>query len=139
MVIMIEESKIRHLEMIQRIIDRMANCSFMLKGWSITLVLGVFTLLGVENFKTCFYIVYVPVLAFWYLDAYFLRQERLYRKLYEKIRLEDSPVSDFSLEISQEEESDERCKFIRCFFSETLFFYYGPLLLICISIIKFVI
>jgi hypothetical protein len=30
--------KIKHLEMIQAVISRLANNSFLLKGWSITLV-----------------------------------------------------------------------------------------------------
>ncbi len=32
------ENKIKHLEMIEAIIERMARNSFQLKGWSITLI-----------------------------------------------------------------------------------------------------
>ena len=32
------EIKIRHLEMIQAVITRMASNSFMLKGWAVTLI-----------------------------------------------------------------------------------------------------
>ena len=34
---------------------------------------------------------------FWALDAYFLRQERLFRKLYDRIRTLDSSKVDFSM------------------------------------------
>ena len=36
--------KLKHLEFIQGIITRMANNSFMLKGWAVTLVAGIFAL-----------------------------------------------------------------------------------------------
>ena len=32
------EKKIKHLEMIQAVIVRMGNNSFLLKGWSVTLI-----------------------------------------------------------------------------------------------------
>ena len=38
------ENKLKHLEMIQGIINRMASNSFALKGWSVTLVAGIFAL-----------------------------------------------------------------------------------------------
>ena len=34
------ENKIKYLEMIQSVINRMANNSFCLKGWTVTLVSG---------------------------------------------------------------------------------------------------
>ena len=36
------DRKMKHLEMIQGVISRMANNSFMLKGWAVTLVAGIF-------------------------------------------------------------------------------------------------
>jgi hypothetical protein len=35
-----EESELKHLEFIQGVIARLANNSFLLKGWSVTLVAG---------------------------------------------------------------------------------------------------
>ena len=37
------DNKIKHLELIQGIINRMAGNSFMLKGWAVTLVAGIFS------------------------------------------------------------------------------------------------
>ena len=45
------ENKLRHLEMIQNIISRMANNSFLLKGWTVTLVAGIFTISSKEADK----------------------------------------------------------------------------------------
>ena len=36
------ENKIKHLEIIQGVINRMAGNSFALKGWAVTLVAGTF-------------------------------------------------------------------------------------------------
>ena len=35
------ESKIRHLEMIQGVINRLSTNSFLLKGWSLSLITGL--------------------------------------------------------------------------------------------------
>ena len=64
------EQKIRHLEMIQAVITRMATNSFMLKGWAVTLVAGIFILSARESDAVYFLIAYVPVILFWFLDSY---------------------------------------------------------------------
>lgn len=59
------EKKLKHLEMIQNIINRMANNSFLLKGWAVTLVAGIFALSNKEADKIYFLVAYIPVLVFW--------------------------------------------------------------------------
>lgn len=78
--------KLKHLETIQSTIDRLAQNSFTIKGWSITLVSVVFALLATQNAaEQLILIALIPALIFWGLDAFYLRQERLYRKLYEAV------------------------------------------------------
>lgn len=78
--------QVKHLELIQSVVSRMAGNSFLLKGWSVTL--GV-ALLGLgakdENPKFALLAVFPPMI-FWAADAYYVRQERLFRKLYDRIR-----------------------------------------------------
>jgi len=91
------DAKIQHLQMIQGVINRLANSSFLLKGWSVILVSALFAL-AAKDVKIYFiYLAYFPAIAFWGLDGYFLRQERLFRKLYDKIRDTDSSNIDFSM------------------------------------------
>ena len=71
------DKKLKHLELVQGVINRMANNSFMLKGWAVTLVAGIFALAGKDTDKLYFLVAYIPVLVFWGLDAYYLLQERL--------------------------------------------------------------
>lgn len=53
------EKKLKHLEMIQAVINRMANNSFMLKGWTVTLVAGIFALASKDADKMYFLIAIV--------------------------------------------------------------------------------
>ncbi len=77
---------VRHLDMILSVIDRMANNSFLLKGWSVTLAAGLFALAANDTKPLFAAIAILPGIAFWGLDAYYLRQERLFRNLYDAVR-----------------------------------------------------
>lgn len=57
-------NKITHLEMVQGIINRMASNSFMLKGWAVTLVAGIFALASKDTDKLYFLIAYIPIVVF---------------------------------------------------------------------------
>ena len=35
------ENKLKHLELVQGVVNRMSNNSFLLKGWAVTLVAGI--------------------------------------------------------------------------------------------------
>ena len=91
------ENKVAHLEMIQRVITRMAGNSFLIKGWSVTLVVALFALAAANMNESFVYLAYFPAFMFWALDAYFLRQERLFRKLYDHVRGAENERVDFSM------------------------------------------
>lgn len=65
--------------MIQAVVNRMSVNSFLLKGWSVVLISALFALAAGDSQALFVYIAYFPAIAFWMLDAYFLRQERLLR------------------------------------------------------------
>ena len=75
----LKEFMFKEIDIIQNIIRRMAFNSFMINGWMVTLVAVVLLLKGSQY---QIFIAYIPLLVFWFLDAYFLWQERLYRRLY---------------------------------------------------------
>ena len=91
------ENKVAHLEMIQVIITRMASNSFLINGWSVTLVAALFALAAANTNERFVYLAYFPAFMFWALDAYFLRQERLFRKLYDHVRGTENERVDFTL------------------------------------------
>jgi len=71
---------LKEIEIIENIISRMANNSFIIKGWTITLV--VISMLLSQDPKLRLFSI-VPCIFFWGLDAYFLWLEKLYRALYD--------------------------------------------------------
>lgn len=117
------EQKIAHLTFIQGVINRMGQNSFLLKGWSVTIVAALFALAAKDSNKMFALIAYFPAFMFWFLDAFFLHQEKLYRKLYEKVA-EDIIKSDkYTLNTQPVElEVDSYTKVI---FSKTLLPFYG--------------
>jgi hypothetical protein len=93
-------NKQAHLEMIQAVVNRLAHSSFLLKGWSVILASALFALGARGPIPVFAALAWFPALAFWGLDGYFLRQERLFRKLYDHVRILDEAKIDFSMDVS---------------------------------------
>lgn len=129
------DGKIKHLELVQGVINRMANNSFMLKGWAVTLVAGVFAVAAKDTNKLYFLVAYIPIVIFWGLDSYYLLQERLYRLLYEKVRKTENNDVDFSLSATKEEFGSYKNCFSNCLFSTTEKWFYLPLALVCTVVV----
>lgn len=70
------------IKIIHEVIKRMASNSFQLKGWTVTLVTVTLIFKAVESTRFALLLAYIPLFVFWYLDGYYLRQERLFRELY---------------------------------------------------------
>lgn len=93
-----------HLQMIQDVISRMARCSFQLKQWSIVVFAAVLTFSismpegGIDDpYSGCLLGVLIasPFIGFGLLDAFYLNQERAYRKLFDKVRMQET--TDFNM------------------------------------------
>lgn len=104
------EAKIKHLEFIQGVINRLAANSFLLKGWTITLTAALFAFAAQDADLAFAFIAPFSAFAFWGLDAYYLRQERLYRLLYHDVAIapEDgsSTIPPYSLNVSPYEKRE---------------------------------
>lgn len=68
--------------MIQGVINRMAQNSFVIKGWSITLTAALLSLSTAGNDRSFAWIAVGAVAVFGLLDARYLAHERQYRSLY---------------------------------------------------------
>jgi len=123
----LKEYMLKEIDLIQNIIKRMASNSFMIKGWTITLVVATL-LLKDDNKKIL--IAYIPLIAFWYLDSYFLRQERLYRKLYNWVIENRLKTKEYLFDMNAYRFSSEVNSEFRIMFSKTLFCFYGSIFLI---------
>ena len=121
------ESKLKHLEFIQGVVNRLASDSFRIKGWSVVLVAALFILLAREGRVDFLAIGLVPVFFFWGLDGYFLWQERLFRALYDHVRTRDESAVDFSMDTSAFRTGWSRT-WVGATLSITLVLFYGALI-----------
>lgn len=129
------ENKLKHLELIQGVITRMAGNLFYLRGWVITLVAGVLALLSQINGDVVPFLLLILVMVIsWIYDGYFLALERMYRDLYNKVRKLKEEEVDFSMDVSEFKKYKKNSIFF-CMFSSTLFFFYAPLIISAVYLI----
>jgi hypothetical protein len=90
-----EPERIKHMEMIQAVVARLAGNSFLIKGWALTLT-GAFLGFGVnKNSSGLAGAAFLPIVVFWLLDTYYLRTERLFRELFTCVRSLDEDIEPF--------------------------------------------
>ena len=130
------EEKMKHLELIQGVINRMAHCSFLLKGWSVILVSGLFALAVKEANPLFVYLAYLPVIAFWILDGYYLYQERLYRKLYGEVRSKQPEDIDFGMDASRFK-GEDKATWLDSILSIAMLLFHG-ILIVTVIVVMFV-
>jgi len=116
-----------HLEMIQGVVNRLSHNSFLLKGWSVILISAMFALAAKDVQLLFVFLAYFPAIAFWCLDGYFLRQERLFRALYDHVRLLPEESIDFSMNTSEVAANAE--PWVCVTFSKTLRAFHGVVLI----------
>ena len=119
-------NKQAHLEMIQGVVNRLSHNSFLLKGWSVILVSALFALAAKDSQLLFVYLAYFPAISFWCLDGYFLRQERLFRKLYDHVRGTEENQIDFSMNTSVVD--DQVASWLEVTFSKILVAFHGVII-----------
>jgi hypothetical protein len=120
-----EDAWLKHLEFIQAVISRLANNSFLIKGWALTISGALFGFAASHLSWSIATVGLLPIIVFWCLDAYFLTQERLFRSLYNAVAKQDEGIPPFSLSpVAYREEHSWQ----KVFRSHTLALFYGALL-----------
>jgi hypothetical protein len=82
------DGRVKHLEMLQSIISRMAGQGAGLKNYCITLVTAICGVAISLKLPLSAFLALFPILVFWSLDAQYLRLERRFRALFDQVRLE---------------------------------------------------
>lgn len=117
------EAKIKHLEFIQNVITRMNSNSFLIKGWTITLVSALFALAAKDANVNYVLVSYIAIPVFWVLDGFYISQERQYRDLYKEVAAKSESDIDFSMDASGYCKGDRI--WLAGIFSKTLIPFYG--------------
>lgn len=118
---------------IQEIIKRMASNSLEIKKWAVTLVVGTMILKSEQNQV---FVALIPLFSFWFLDSYYLRQERLFRDKYNeliKIRM-FSDQDFFNVKPNAKSFGIELLSILKICFSISTLPFYGCILVVLMSI-----
>lgn len=132
------EEKIKHLEFIQNVITRMNTNSFQIKGWNITIVSAILAIFASTQ-NICFLLSAIfPSIIFWFLDTYYLLQERKFRGLYNDVAgISDNPKSIKSFAMRPDlysKDTDEKYSYWNVFWSTTIWKLYLLIIILLIAI-----
>ena len=128
------DAKLKHLELIQGIVNRLATNSFRLKGWIVVLQSAFLVLLAREGRIDMTPVAPGAVLVFWGLDGYLLWQERLFRALYDHVRQVEEGEIDFSMEVDPFKTGRART-WLGATCSRTLIAFYGGLAAFTVGVV----
>ncbi|MBQ2815888.1 hypothetical protein IJD15_02400 [bacterium] len=129
----------KEIDLIQSCITRMANNSFLIKGWLVSLIAVGFALLPETfNMRALCIISLLVCLCFWYLDGFFLKMEKLYRWKYEWVISNRLTTEDYSYNLNPYEsnmwlpnknnQSRKVPSILRVMFTKTLLPLYLPII-----------
>ena len=145
-----ETTEILHkeIDLIQACITRMADCSFKLKGWYISLVTVALTLLIGQGCKLSLIGLFLLAVTtvFWGLDGFFLKTETLYRWKNEWIieaRLRGNlenlyDLNPYNKKMWKDADKKNPCM-MKYVISKTLLPLYGPVWIIAAAIILYIV
>jgi len=125
----LKEYLMKEIETIQSTIKRMSSNSFLIKGWTITLVVVTLLLKGTEEQAL---IAFIPLLVFWFLDSYYLWQERMYRELYDWVITNRMKTDENLFNMNAYRFKDEVDSKYRIMFSKTLVWFYGSIVILLV-------
>ena len=130
----LKDFMIEELKIVQDIIKRLALNSFLIKGSTITLVVATLLLKG-NKFQSL--LAFIPIIVFWYLDAYFLWLERLYRRLYDWIRTNRLTSEEYLFDMNYRRFIKDEQSRLRVMFSLTLGCFYGSIFVLTLLYVIF--
>lgn len=131
------EEKIKHLEFIQNVITRMNTNSFQIKGWNVTIVSAILAIFA--STKNIYFLLSAifPSVIFWFLDTYYLMQERKFRGLYNDVAgISDNPESIklFAMRLDlYTKATDKKYSFWNVFWSTTIWKLYLSIIILLVA------
>lgn len=121
---------VRHLEMIQDVIRRMASNSFAIRRWSISTIAALVGAAVATDEPVLAFGATLPGILYWGLDTYYLNRERWFRALYDKVRTSPDKVKPFSMKTRWPPK--EQASYQATFLSGTELLSHLPLLIVTI-------
>lgn len=122
--------RLKHLDYIQAVIARLANNSFLMKGWALTLCSALLGLSASRAQASLALLALAPAAAFSLLDAYYLRQERAFRSMFRDVS-ESTELAAFEMNPRPYAKKEPWCKAI---FSFSIAAFYGLIFLVSLLV-----
>ena len=120
--------KLTYLNMINATINRMAHQSMIIKVASAFVLVCATQVVNIA--------LLIAAVAFWLLDSLLLNNERLYRNLYDEVRVMPS-TQDVSFSMNTSKFQSGNTQWIKVMFSKTLTLYHLSIILSVIGIFIF--
>jgi len=128
------DDKQKHLEFIQNIITRLNTNSFQIKGLAITIVAALLAVYAATLKLDFILISILPTIIFWFLDAYYLQQERKFRGLYNDVAGVSKEPKEIKLfEMRPDLYIGGKYNYFCVLFSKTIWTIYIPIMVILIA------
>ena len=130
--------RIKHLEFIQDIVTRMGANSFQIKGWSITIFSALLALFAGSQSCEKHWFLYAAAIQstiFWFLDTYYLWQERKFRGVYNDVAgliAPDKMLQVRLFEMPVQKYKGGKYSYWNVFRSITIWLLYVPMIIIAI-------
>ena len=128
------DEKLKHLEFIQDVITRMNSNSFQMKGWMVAIVSAILAIFASTKNHDFVLVGILPTLIFWFLDAYYLWQERKFRGLYNDVAgiTKDNKIALFAMR--PDLYTGDKYSYGNVFTSVTIWPLYLPVIVILLGI-----
>lgn len=129
----------KEIDLIQACIARMVHNSFLIKGWSISIVAVVLALTEKwGDAELLGAVLLIPLISFWYLDSFFLRTERMYRAMYTWVlQKRNGGSTDYLYDLNPSRFANKVDSAWKIMWSVTLRWFYGIPVVIVVLITAF--
>ena len=136
------ESVHTYLNLLQSVINRMASNSTACKTWCITIVAAAIVIIADKEKPNFIWIGLFPIFLFFFLDSYYLAQERCFRDLYNdfvsKLHSETATMKDLYVMKGLRGVCTTIYSISACTISISIWPFYG-LIVIMLVIVRFII
>ena len=118
------EKAVENLKITHSVINRLGRNSFLVKSWSMIIIVAAMVLIAKHEVENPYFALalILPVMGFWILNGYFLWQERLFRKVYDEVRVQSD--TDFKMDLLKHKDKP-KCSWVSAIFSVTFVIFYS--------------
>jgi len=122
-------------DIIQGIIKRKASESFLVKGWTVSLIVATLIFQGEQSQVL---VAFIPLISFWFLDATYQQQIKMYKLLYKWNIANRLDTDDFLFDINVNDRFKKGVPSrVALMFSDKLIWFYAAMIVLTVAYLAF--